>query len=386
MSIHNHEDHTLRRVEIRISEAVYPGTNRNLILFFESFLFAEGLKTARVLKYMLQMNTVATMVNEATPGKEFLSMNRMDVQSLVAKIERSDRAAWTKRDYKITIKRFFSWLNTQDAGVSIDVKWINIGLKVSQQKLPEELITEEEIKLMIEAANHPRDKAIIAVLYDAGDRIGEHGSLKIKHATFDQYGGILMVSGKTGMRRVRIVFSVPYLTAWIDIHPGKNDPDSWIWVPLRGKGAGKAQMQYHAFRKIITEAAAKAGIKKRIHPHLFRHSRSTELAQYLTESQMEEHLGWIHGSAMPATYVHLSGKQIDDAVLSIYGKKRREEMRPELTSRTCPRCEKENGPTSKFCARCGLPLDMKTMQEMQGYEEDFKKVYDLLRKIKEEGL
>ncbi|WP_269849564.1 zinc-ribbon domain-containing protein [Methanosarcina horonobensis] len=61
-------------------------------------------------------------------------------------------------------------------------------------------------------------------------------------------------------------------------------------------------------------------------------------------------------------------------------------MLPELMSKACPRCEKENGPTSKFCTRCGLPLDMKTMQEIQAYEEDFRHAYEIMRKMKEEGI
>ncbi|DAC71541.1 MAG TPA: hypothetical protein DSN98_09865, partial [Thermoplasmata archaeon] len=32
---------------------------------------------------------------------------------------------------------------------------------------------------MIEVANHPRNKAIITVLYDTGTRIGEMGLLKL---------------------------------------------------------------------------------------------------------------------------------------------------------------------------------------------------------------
>lgn len=296
MGIHNYKDNSLIRAELRIKEAEYPEENKNLILLFENFLFAEGLKTLRVLKYMLQLNTLARMLDKTMPGKVFLDMNRMDIQVLVAQIERSDKAEWTKHDYKVAIKRFFSWQNKENYRPSVDTDWISTSMKKSQTKLPEEMLTEEEIKLMIEKATHPRDKATIAVLYDSGCRIGELGSLKIKHVTFDQYGSILLVSGKMGVRRVRIMFSGEYLSTWLNNHPGKDDPESWVWVPNRGKGAGKAQMQYHAFRKVPADATAAAGIKKRIHPHLFRHSRSTELAQYLTESRMEEHLGWVHGS------------------------------------------------------------------------------------------
>lgn len=38
-------------------------------------------------------------------------------------------------------------------------------------------------------------------------RIGEILSLKIKNIQFDEYGIVLTVNGKTGMRRVRIIDS-----------------------------------------------------------------------------------------------------------------------------------------------------------------------------------
>lgn len=361
----------LSNVESRIRSATYSEKNIKSILDFENFLFAEGLKTIRVLKYMLQMNTLAEMAEEII-AKDFSDMDKQDVQALVARIERSDRAEMTKRDYKVTLRRFFAWLQGENNAAS----WIKTSVKMSERKLPDDLLTEKEIKQMIKDADHPRNKALISILYDSGCRIGEIGGLQVKNVNFDQYGAILTVHGKTGARRVRIVFSVPYLAAWLDVHPGKDDPDAYIFIMLRGKGKGTKQMQYPALTKIVKKAAQKAGIKKRVHNHLFRHSRSTELAQHLTEAQMEAHLGWVHGSNMPSIYVHLSGKQVDDAMLRIYGKKKKEDTLPELTSRTCMRCEKENGPTSKFCARCGLPLDQETLQEVEKYDQILAKVIE----------
>ena len=40
--------------------------------------------------------------------------------------------------------------------------------------------------------------------------------------------------------------------------------------------------------------------------HLFRHSRSAELAQHLTGVQMEAYLGWVHDFDLSRTYVNLS--------------------------------------------------------------------------------
>jgi hypothetical protein len=43
---------------------------------------------------------------------------------------------------------------------------------------------------------------------------------------------------------------------------------------------------------------------------------------------MKEHLGWVQGSNMPQIYVHLSGKQIDNAILKIHGIIKEEDLKP----------------------------------------------------------
>ncbi|MCM1985612.1 tyrosine-type recombinase/integrase [Methanococcoides seepicolus] len=118
-------------------------------------------------------------------------------------------------------------------------------------------------------------------------------------------------------------------------------------------------MQYMGCLMILRRLAKSAGINKRIHPHLFRHSRATELANHLTQAQMESHLGWIHGSMMPATYIHLSGVQVDDALLKMHGLKQDDPV-PILSYQVCVRCKHKNGATSDFCAQCGAALRVET--------------------------
>ena len=71
------------------------------------------------------------------------------------------------------------------------------------EKLPEELLTEEEIQKMISSCANLRDRALVSVLYESGCRIGEIGNLRIKDVLFDEYGAKIDVLGKTGARRVR---------------------------------------------------------------------------------------------------------------------------------------------------------------------------------------
>ncbi|WP_394697721.1 hypothetical protein [uncultured Methanomethylovorans sp.] len=92
--------------------------------------------------------------------------------------------------------------------------------------MPEELLTEEEVKAMINAADHPRDAAIAAIWYDSGGRVGENATRQIKHISFDQYGASMIVKGRTGMRRIRLVTATPYIASWLAVHPEKNNHEA----------------------------------------------------------------------------------------------------------------------------------------------------------------
>lgn len=58
MSIYNHE-RALLRVEKRIEQAAYSEENKRLIIRFENFLFAQGLSTPHVLKYVQQLHVIS---------------------------------------------------------------------------------------------------------------------------------------------------------------------------------------------------------------------------------------------------------------------------------------------------------------------------------------
>jgi len=67
---------------------------------------------------------------------------------------------------------------------------------------------------------------------------------------------------------------------------------------------------------------------------------------------------------MASTYIHLSGRDIDNAVLGMYGmgEKNKKEILNGLPVK-CYRCGFSNDPDTKFCSNCGLPLDTKTAIE-----------------------
>ena len=110
-----------------------------------------------------------------------------------------------------------------------------------------------------------------------------------------------------------------YLKDWLKDHPNQKNPEAPLWFNFAKKTEKLEAMQYGAIRMQLNKISKKAGISKKIHPHLFRHSRCTHMASYLTEAQMNVYFGWVQGSDMPSIYVHLSGRDVDDVILKANG-------------------------------------------------------------------
>lgn len=339
-------DYELENVKYRI-EGLEEDENIELILKFIKKLFAEGLSKPRIVKYANHLKVLSEKM-----GKNFMEVNKEDIITYLSDLERSKYSTYTKKDYKVVLKRFFHFLGKEEL-----VKDVKTTIKENRKKLPEEILTQAEVKKMIEAADHPRNRVIIAVLYEGGLRIGELASLKIKNIAFDEHGAVLKVCGKTGERMVRVVGSASLISQWLQMHPRRDDKEAPLWVNL-SSNYKKEGITYQGIRQNLKRIAEKAGVKKNITPHIFRHSRATHLARHLTEAEMNVYFGWVQGSDMPATYVHLSGRDVDDKILQVEGVKTKEQQKDdELKPIECPRCQYINSPVNRYCGRCGTVLD-----------------------------
>jgi integrase len=286
----------------------------------------------------------------------------------------------TKSGFKIMTKRFYKWLkDPEDEEYPPEVKWIRTNQSNNHSIIPEEILTEADVEVLIKAADWSRDKAIIAMLFDLGSRTGEFLSLQRKNIVFYKLGAMVVVDGKTGRRRQRLILSVPFLSQWLNDHPDKK-PEAPLWIHST-KGCheeGIVHLDYYSLRKLLIRLGRTAGIKRRVNPYAFRHARATHLANYLTEAQLKQVFGWTQNSRMPGRYVHLSGRDVDNALLRVHGlRENHEEEKAKITLIKCVRSELENSTIQKQCTRCGMPLDLKTALELE--DERTKHMEDLQR-------
>lgn len=124
-------------------------------------------------------------------------------------------------------------------------------------------------------------------------------------------------------------------------------------------------MRYESFSRILKKIAKRAGIKKRIHPHMLRHTRATVLAsnnvaEYINVQVLR--LG--HRQRCSEGLPGLVCWGLDKAVDMIYGFEENE--KPKLAKpKRCPRCGKINEPTAKYCSVYAFILDEKLRIELE---------------------
>ena len=151
------------------------------------------------------------------------------------------------------------------------------------KKVLPDTLTFEEIEQVISEIDLSktegvRNKAILETLYSCGLRVSELINLKISHLYLDI--GFVRVIGKGDKERLipigtdAVKHILIYLKE-IRVHAAiKKGNEDFLFLNRRGASLSRVMVFY-----IIKELALKAGIKKNISPHTFRHSFATHLVE-----------------------------------------------------------------------------------------------------------
>jgi integrase/recombinase XerD len=194
------------------------------------------------------------------------------------------------------------------------------------RKLPV-VLTVEEIDRIVSAIDLSkpeghRNKAIIETLYGCGLRVSELVDLKLSNLYFEQ--GYIVVTGKgskerlvpvgaTAIREIRNYFD----QARNHIQPAK-DSENIVFLNRRGHKLTRVMIF-----TIIKELAVKAGIKKTISPHTFRHSFASHLIEGGADLRaVQEMLG--HESILTTEiYTHLDRDFLRQSIIEFHPRSRK---------------------------------------------------------------
>lgn len=287
----------------------------------------------------------------------------------------------TQHDYVRILKQFLLWL-IENEYIDLPEKKmrkIRTPSKDMMTKKAGDLLTPQEVQAMVKACTTSRARAMILALYEGGFRIGEIAQLKWGDLKVDSKGIAVNLDFKTGMPRyIRLVMSKKYIAEWRADYPQPVTPESLLFLNEYGE-----PITYAAAAKQIRRAARRAGINKRITPHLFRHSRITHLLQEgMKESTLKMMMWGSVATDMLRTYAHLTGSDIDSEISRIYGLESgpAATMHEKLEPIVCPACHLVNPPGEEYCRDCMEPLTPEAIAEEESVQRFVMKNFSTLRR------
>jgi len=157
----------------------------------------------------------------------------------------------------------------------------NIEMSKGWMHLPDTLSREEMNRLLaqpdLNAASALRDKAMLELLYASGMRVTELITLTMNAVNWQV--GYLLVMGKGGKERIVPIGRCAYDTLYQyveDVRSGflKRKQNDILFLNRSGEGFTR-----QGFWKLVKKYAERAGLKKKVHPHTFRHSFATHLIE-----------------------------------------------------------------------------------------------------------
>jgi len=190
-----------------------------------------------------------------------------------------------------------------------------------RRKLPE-FLSVEEIDKMISCIDRStnegeRNASILETLYSCGLRVSELVGLKITDLHLDN--DYLKIVGKGNKERLVPIgkIATKLITNYLQkvrVHvPVKKAAEDILYLNRRGGILSRVMVFY-----IIKDLAAKAGIKKKLSPHTFRHSFATHLVEGGADLRAVQEMLGHESITTTEIYTHLDRQFLRDNILSYH--------------------------------------------------------------------
>ena len=270
-NIHDLKQHFLEYVEIEKGRSLK--TIENYDRYLTRFLMHSKVKEAKD-------------INDSTIRDYRLWLNRQETRSEKG-ASMTTLKKKTQNYYMIALRAFLKYL------ARMDIKSLPPD-RIELAKTPErslDLISAEELIRLLDAPNTAtlrglRDRTIMELLFSTGLRVSELCSLpRDINLKLDEFS----IRGKGD--KVRVVFLSEEAKKWLKNYLDKRDDmDDALFVQIFSenenlkKNAAKLAKDRDSLRltsrsieRIVKQYAIKAGISKKVTPHVIRHSFATDL-------------------------------------------------------------------------------------------------------------
>ncbi|MES2134760.1 MAG: site-specific tyrosine recombinase/integron integrase [Patescibacteria group bacterium] len=225
----------------------------------------------------------------------------------------------TQNYYLIALRAFLKFLAKRGIK-ALPPEHIELA-KVPERSL--DLITAQELERLMKApegngVKELRDRAIMEMFFSTGLRVSELCALD---TDLDLSRDELSVRGKGD--KVRVVFLSPTAKAAVSAYlKARKDMAEALFVRHSTGKKIPSRLTPRSIENIIKSCAIKAGITKKVTPHVIRHSFATDLLENGADLRSVQALLGHANIATTQIYTHVTDKHLLDVHKAFHGKKR----------------------------------------------------------------
>lgn len=295
--------------------------------FLEYLEIERGRSVKTIENYNRYLDRFLAFAKTESPGKitesmvrEFrLYLNRQAGTKVGGRVEPMKRK--TQNYYLIALRAFLKYIRKRGVE-SLSPEFIELA-KVPERSL--DLITSQELNRLLKAPDTKtiqglRDRAILELLFSTGLRISELTNLSTDDVdlTRDEFS----VRGKGD--KIRVVFlSDNAKKAIREYLKQRKDMSDAMFVQYgkNAKGTNDIRLSPRAVQRMLKVCAIKAGITRKVSPHVIRHSFATDLLSNGADIRSVQALLGHANIATTQIYTHVTDKHLRDVHKKFHDKK-----------------------------------------------------------------
>jgi len=178
-------------------------------------------------------------------------------------------------------------------------------------RLPE-ILSQEEVERLIQCANSPLHRVCILTLYGTGMRREELVQLKIEQ--IDTARMLIHIRQGKGQKDRDVMLSPRLLQELRDYwRMAKRKPTTYLFPSQGSQPNGDVPMTSKSVWDAVHQAATRAGLDKRVHPHTLRHCFATHLLESGADLRTIQLLLGHADLKTTSRYLHLSERHLKAA-------------------------------------------------------------------------
>ena len=277
--------------------------------FFHYLIVEKGLSRKTIEAYSHDLNRFVDFL-EKKGIEEVSQAEKLDVRAFLLALKRQGLSSRTTARHLVALRTFFRFLiqeGTLEVSPAEDLESPTLTMKMP------EILSVKEVEQLLEQPDTQallgiRDRAMLELLYGTGMRVSELVQIPINQLNVE--GGYVLLYGKGSKERIVPLGreAMKWVTVYLQTARGrlaKGRESPLLFVSRAGRG-----MSRQRFWKSIKTYGRKSGIKKRITPHLLRHSFASHLLERGADLRSVQMMLGHSDISTTQIYTHVAGERL----------------------------------------------------------------------------